>query len=81
MHCIRLEHGIWLISPSGKSTIGCKWVYKIKIRLDDTVDCYKACLVARGFTQKYEIDYEETFAHVARLSSVKTLIVVSAARK
>ena len=36
--------------PFGKSTIGCKWVYKIKTRLDDTVDCYKARLVARGFT-------------------------------
>ena len=57
--------------PSGKSAIGCKWVYKIKTRSDDTVDRYKARLVASGFTQEYEIDYEETFAPVARLSSVK----------
>ena len=35
---------------SGKSTIGCKWVYKIKTRLNDTVDRYKAHLVAMGFT-------------------------------
>ena len=81
MHCIRLEHGIWLISSSGKSTIGCKWVYKIKTRLDGTVDRYKTRLVARGFTQEYGIDYEENFAPVARLSSVRTLIAVSAARK
>ena len=67
--------------PSGKSTIGCKWVYKIKIRSNGTVDRYRAPFVANGFTQEYEIDYEETFAHVARLSSVMTLIVVSAARK
>ena len=67
--------------PSGKSTIGFKWVYKIKTRLDGTIDRYKARLVARGFTQEYGIDYEETFAHVARLSSVRTLIVVSMARK
>ena len=66
--------------PSGKSAISCKWVYKIKTRSDGTVDRYKARLVARGFTQEYGIDYEETFAP-ARLSSVKTLIVVSAARK
>ena len=67
--------------PSGKSAIDCKWVYKIKTRSDGTVDRYKARLVSRGFTQEYEIDYEETFAPVARLSSVRTLIVVSVARK
>ena len=67
--------------PSRKSTIGCKWVYKIKTRLDGIIDRYKARLVARGFTQEYGIDYEETFTLVARLSSVRTLIVVSAARK
>ena len=50
--------------PSGKSAIGCKWVYKIKTRSDDT-DRYKAHLVSRGFTHEYEIDYEETFAPVA----------------
>ena len=44
--------------PSGTSAIGCKWVYKIKTRSDDIVDRYKAHLVARGFTQEYEIDYE-----------------------
>uniref|UniRef100_A0A2N9FNI5 Reverse transcriptase Ty1/copia-type domain-containing protein n=1 Tax=Fagus sylvatica TaxID=28930 RepID=A0A2N9FNI5_FAGSY len=48
--------------PSGKSVVGCKWVYKIKTRADGSVECYKACLVARGFTQEYGIDYKETFA-------------------
>ena len=67
--------------PSGKSAIGCKWVYKIKTRSDGTVDRYKASLIAMGFTLDYEIDYEETFAHVARLSSVRTLIAISAAHK
>ena len=67
--------------PFGKSAISCKWVYKIKTRSDDTVDHYKARLVSRGFTQEYGIDYEETFAPVARLSSIMTLITVFAARK
>uniref|UniRef100_A0A2N9JBG9 Reverse transcriptase Ty1/copia-type domain-containing protein n=1 Tax=Fagus sylvatica TaxID=28930 RepID=A0A2N9JBG9_FAGSY len=54
---------------TGKTAIGCKWVYKIKTRSDGTIDGYKARLVAKGFTQEYGIDYEETFALVARLSS------------
>uniref|UniRef100_A0A2N9GP76 Integrase catalytic domain-containing protein n=1 Tax=Fagus sylvatica TaxID=28930 RepID=A0A2N9GP76_FAGSY len=78
----RSHRGTWdLVDlPAGKSAIGCKWVYKIKTRSDGTVDRYKARLVAKGFTQEYGIDYEETFAPVARLSSVRTLIAVSASR-
>jgi hypothetical protein len=45
---------------------------------DGYVGCYKAKLVAKGFTQQYWIDYKKTFAPVTRLSSVRTLIVVSA---
>ena len=75
--------GTWdlVYLPSRKSAIGCKWVYKIKTRSDGTVDHYKARLVARGFTQEYGIDYEEIFTHVARLSSVRTLITISVAHK
>ena len=65
--------------PSGKSAIGCTWVYKIKTQSDGTVDRYKARLVARGFTQEHGIDYEETFTLLARLSSVMTLIAISTA--
>ena len=67
--------------PSGISAISCKWVYKITTRSDGTVNRYKAHLVVRGFTQEYRIDYEENFALVARLSSIMTLIVISAAHK
>ena len=65
-----LKTGTWdLVDlPAGKSAIGCKWVYKIKTRSDGTVDRYKARLIDKGFTQEYDIDYEETFAPVARLS-------------
>ena len=77
-----LKTGTWdLVDLSaGKSAIGYKWVYKIKTRSDGTVDRYKARLVAKGFTQEYGIDYEETFASVARLSSVRTLVAIFASR-
>ena len=67
--------------PSRKSVVGCKWIYKIKTHSDGSIEHYKACLVAKGFTQEYEIDYEETFTLVARISSVCAFLVVAAAGK
>ena len=74
-----LKTGTWNLVDlaTRKLDIGYKWVCKIKTQLDGTIDRYKAYLVAKGFTQEYEIDYEETFALMACFSSIHTLIAVS----
>ena len=51
-----------------------KWIYKIKHAADGSAEKYKARFVARGFSQKEGIDYEETFAPVARYNSIWAII-------
>lgn len=63
--------------PHGNNAVSCRWIYKIKTKSDVFVDRYNTRLGARGFTQVYNIDYEETFAQVAKMISIHTLIVVT----
>ena len=67
--------------PLRKFVVGCKWIYKIKTRFHGSIECYKTCLITKGFTQKYGINYEETFAPVTRISSVRALLAVVATSK
>lgn len=58
--------------------IGCKWVYSIKFRSDGSLDIYKARLVALGNRQEYEVDYEETFSPIAKMSTVLLVLAIVA---
>ena len=64
--------------PIHRKSIGCKWVWKTKRGADGRVTKYKARLVAKGFAQTYGLDYEETYAPVARYPSIRALIALSA---
>ena len=69
----------WTIEPkpTGKNIVDCRWVFTIKHNESGKPIRYKARLVARGFSQKYLTDYDETFAPVARISSFRLVLSIS----
>lgn len=75
-----ISHQTWNLEelPKGKKTIGCRWLFKIKRNPDGSVNKFKARLCAKGYTQKYGIDYNETFAPVARMTSIRTMMSIAA---
>jgi len=75
-----MKNAVWEIipRPSDKSVVTSKWIYKIKHAIDGRTDKYKEMFVARGFSQKEGIDYEETFSPTARYTTIRLLVSLDA---
>jgi hypothetical protein len=66
--------------PSGRKLVRCRWVYKTKSTADEQVSRYKAKLVAKSFQQVHDIDYDETFAPIAKMDSIRLALAIAATK-
>nr|KAJ0207161.1 hypothetical protein LSAT_V11C500238120 [Lactuca sativa] len=75
-----MHNNTWFLAdlPPGCKALGCKWILKRKMKVDGTIDKYKARLVIQGFRQKEGIDFFDTYAPVARISTIRLLLALAA---
>jgi len=69
-----------VLYPNEKNVISNKWIYKVKNNSVGDIEKYKVRLVAKGFAQKYNVDYEETFALMEKMSTVRIIFSLSTAQ-
>ena len=74
------KNNMWLLVdlPTSVKPIGLKWVFKIKRNADGSINKYKSRLVVKGYVQRHVIDYDEVFAPVARVETIRLVIAIAA---
>jgi hypothetical protein len=77
-----IKNKSWHLAPpmKGRNVVGCKWVYKIKRKQDGSLDRYKVRLVAKGFKQRYGIDYDDTFSPVVKIVTIRIILSIAVSR-
>ncbi|CAM8957494.1 unnamed protein product [Rhodiola kirilowii] len=78
-----IGNNTWILIdlPPGHKPLGNKWIFRKKMKVDGTIDKFKARLVIQGFKQKYGMDYFDTYTPVARISTVRLLIALASIHK
>nr|GEV83579.1 zinc finger, CCHC-type [Tanacetum cinerariifolium] len=78
--CLIMENNTWVLSdlPPGCKPLGCKWIFKKQMKVNGTIDKFKARLVIQGFRQNERIDYFDTYALVARITTIRLLLALAA---
>ena len=67
--------------PPGRKLVQCKWVYKTKFAADGSNFKYKEILVSKGYSQVHGIEYNETFAPVAKMDSIEIALSIAASKQ
>lgn len=74
------ENKTWSLTslPAHRKAVGSKWVFKLKLRADGSIDRYKARVVAKGYSQIPGVDYEDTFSPVVKLTTLRLFVALAA---
>lgn len=78
-----IRNKTWELVPktSHQNVVGCKWIFRIKYKVNGELDKYKARLVAKGFTQRPGIDFNSTFSPVVKPATVRLVLSIACQRQ